>query len=131
MDLIPKDSFLAWAATHGIRRDPRLPSMDELVYAGDASDQSRFWMPPPVVSDLLNFLNAALDSASTSGPFYFYRRAWSSWHYGDDGSVRNQIVDRMVGAARHEAPASCDARSSARFRLCLVVGSGTRASSPS
>ena len=73
--------------------------MDELVYAGDASHHSRFWMPPPVVSDLLNFLNAALDSASTSGPFYFYRRAWSSWHYGDDGSVRNQIVDRMVGAA--------------------------------
>jgi hypothetical protein len=95
MQLILKRVFLSRVAKHGINLDPKLPDYQDLIYPG-VVDCTRFWLPPPIVSDLLNFINAALDSASTTGPFYLYRRVWGTWHYGMIDSVRNQIMDRMI-----------------------------------
>jgi hypothetical protein len=92
MQLILKRVFLSRVAKHGIILDPKHPDYQDLIYPG-VVDCTRFWLPPP--TELLNFVITVLDSASTTGPFYLYRRFWGTWHYGKE-SGRNQIIDRMI-----------------------------------
>jgi hypothetical protein len=95
MELIPKRAFTSWASRHGISRDPKYKDLQDFNYAGGL-DFNRFWLPDPIISNLINFVNAVLITASPTGPFYFYRRAWGTWYYRMVGSVRNVIIDRMI-----------------------------------
>ena len=98
MEFIPEEQFLTWAAEAGIIPDPHFSAPRTLIFAGD-QEHSRFWMPPPIVSDLPGFIGTALDCASETGPYCLYRRGGGTWYDKfdpADGLVRNEIIDRIV-----------------------------------
>ena len=95
MKLVPDNQFIEWLEAGGIRNDPRWPRSQSLTF-GEDHDHTRWWLPPEVVSDLPGFITTALELSSSNGPYWLCRRGGGTWYDGDDGTVRNQIIDRMV-----------------------------------
>ena len=95
MQLLPDGEFLRWLEAGGITNDPRWPRAQALTF-GELHEHRRWWLPSEVVSELPSFIGAALVLSSTTGPYWLYRHGGGIWYDGDDGTLRNQIIDRMV-----------------------------------
>jgi hypothetical protein len=100
------EAFHAWLAEGGIGSDPRYPNSYCLVFLA-APDCSRFWFPSFVPSDLPGFINAALDAASSTAPYYLYRRGGGRWFdESSSGPGANQTIEDLLRAVGLPASAS-------------------------
>jgi hypothetical protein len=98
MEIRPDGQFLQWLREAGIGPHPEYPDSGELVFTR-VPDISRFWLPSDVPNDLPNFLLTAAQTASGDGACWLYRRGGGSWYQGTKASSREEVIDRMLGAA--------------------------------
>jgi hypothetical protein len=86
------DAFRKWASERGVTVEAQYAA--RLMFAGD--QVIREWRPPPVPSDLEGFVSTLLNAASSTGPFWLYRRGGGSWYEDEESPLSDQNRNRIM-----------------------------------